>query len=105
MRHATSERLACRADHQNACPVAQANSHAERYVGTLRRECLDHLLVHGERHLRRVLAEYEQHYNEHRQAREQRTPLREPGQPIDMTAQIKRTHVVHGLINEYRRAA
>jgi len=85
----------------------RANSYAERYVGTLRRECLDHLLIHGEQHLRRMLAEYARHYNEHRphQSREQRPPLHEPGQPIDMTARIKRTHVVHGLINEYRRAA
>ena len=85
----------------------RANSYAERYVGTLRRECLDHLLIHGERHLRRMLAEYARHYNEHRphQSREQRPPLHEPGQPIDMTARIKRTHVIHGLINEYRRAA
>jgi putative transposase len=85
----------------------RANSYAERYVGTLRRECLDHLLIHGERHLRRMLAEYARHYNEHRphQSREQRPPLHEPGQPIDMTARIKRTRVVHGLISEYRRAA
>jgi putative transposase len=85
----------------------QANSFAERYVGTLRRDCLDHLLIHGEGHLRRVLAEYAQHYNEHRphQSREQRPPLHEPGQPIDMTARIVRRQVVHGLISEYRRAA
>jgi len=85
----------------------RANSFAERYAGTLRRECLDHLLIHGERHLRRVLAEYAQHYNEHRphQSREQRPPLHEPGQSADVTASIKRTHVVQSLISEYRRAA
>ena len=85
----------------------RANSLAERYVGTLRRECLDHVLIYGEQHLRRILAKYSRHYNEHRphQSREQRPPLHEPGQPIDMTGQIKRTHVVHGLISEYRRAA
>jgi putative transposase len=76
-------------------------------VGTLRRECLDHLLIYGEEHLRRILAEYARHYNEHRphQSREQRPPLHEPGQTIDMTARITRTPVVHGLISEYRRAA
>jgi transposase InsO family protein len=85
----------------------RANSFAERYVGTLRRECLDHLLIYGERHLWRLLPEYAQHYNGHRphQSREQRPPLHEPGQPIDVTARIARTHVVHGLISEYRRAA
>ena len=85
----------------------RANSFAERYVGTLRRECLDHLLIYGEQHLRRILAEYARHYNEHRphQSREQRPPLHEPGQAVDVTARIKRTHVVQGLISEYRRAA
>ena len=85
----------------------RANSFAERYVGTLRRECLDHLLIHGERHLWRTLSEYARHYNDHRphQSREQRPPLHEPGQPVDMTARITRRQVVHGLINEYHRAA
>ena len=85
----------------------RANSFAERYAGTLRRECLDHLLIHGEQHLRRILAEYAQHYNDHRphQARAQRPPLHKPGQAIDVTARIKRRQAVHGLISEYRRAA
>jgi putative transposase len=85
----------------------RANSFAERYAGTLRRECLDHLLIYGERHLRRILAEYARHYNEHRphQSREQRPPLHEPGQPVDITGRIRRRQVAHGLINEYRRAA
>ena len=85
----------------------RANSFAERYAGTLRRECLDHLLIHGERHLRRILAEYVRHYNEHRphQSREQRPPLHEPGQSVDITGRIRRKQVLHGLINEYQRAA
>jgi integrase-like protein len=84
-------------------PSKPATSFAERFAGTLRRECLDHLLIYDEQHLRRVLAEYAQHYNEH-QSRDQRPPLHEVGQPVDVTGRIKRTHVVHGLISEYRRA-
>src|ERR1039458_5578390 len=78
----------------------RANSFAERYAGTPRREGLDHLL-------RQILTEYAQHYNDHRphQARRQRPPLHEPGQAIDMTAPINRRHAVQGLISEYRRAA
>jgi hypothetical protein len=74
-----------------------SNSFAERYVGTLGRECLGNL--------RQILTEYAQHYNEHEphQSREQRPPLREPGQPIDMSARIRRRRAVHGLISEYRR--
>jgi transposase InsO family protein len=84
----------------------RANSVAELYAGTLRRECPGHLLIYGERHLRRILAEYTRHDNEHRphQSREQRPPLHEPGQAVDMTTRITRRQVVHGLISEYRRA-
>ena len=64
------------------------------------------LLVYGERHLRRILAGYAQHYNEHRphQLREQRRPQYEIDRPVDMTARISSRQVVHGLISEYRRA-
>jgi transposase InsO family protein len=85
----------------------RANSYAERFVGTLRRECLDHLLIYGEQHLRRVLTDYERHYNAHRahQSRDQRPPLHDPDRPIDVTAVIKRRTTVAGLIHEYQRAA
>ena len=44
----------------------RANAFAERFVGTVRRECLDRMLILGRRHLERVLAEYVVHYNERR---------------------------------------
>jgi transposase InsO family protein len=85
----------------------RANSFAERFVGTLRRECLDHMLIHGEQHLRNVLADYARHYNGHRphQSLQQEPPQRQPGNAIDVTARIERRHVLGGLISEYRRAA
>jgi len=76
----------------------RANSFAERYVGTLRRECLDHLLIHGERHLRTVLAKFESHYNHHRphRGRSLHPPVHNPGEAIDMTARINRRTTVSG---------
>jgi transposase InsO family protein len=44
----------------------RANAIAERFIGTLRRECLDHLLITGPRHLDAVLREFVEHYNTHR---------------------------------------
>jgi transposase InsO family protein len=85
----------------------RANSYAERFVGTLRRECLDHVLILGEQHLRQVLDEYARHYNGHRphQGLQQKPPLHESGHVVDMTARVDRRQVLGGLISEYRRAA
>ncbi|UTI63272.1 integrase core domain-containing protein [Paraconexibacter antarcticus] len=84
-----------------------ANAYAERFVGTLRRECLDHLLIRNERHLRGVLAQYARHYNAHRphQARGQLPPDHDDGEVIDLTSRIQRRQILGGLINEYQRAA
>jgi putative transposase len=46
--------------------VPQANAFCERLIGTVRRECLDHLIAINERHLRTILAEWVRHYNEGR---------------------------------------
>jgi len=85
----------------------RANSHAERFVGTLRHECLDHMLIPGERHLRGVLTEYVRHYNSHRphQALQQEPPLRESGHAVEIIARIDRRQVLGSLTSEYRRAA
>jgi hypothetical protein len=65
------------------------------------------MLILGQRNLRKILAEYAQHYNAHRphQALRQKPPQRQPSQAVDITARIERTKVLDGLITEYRRAA
>src|ERR1019366_3843594 len=84
---------------------------AERFVGTIRRECLDRFLILGRRHLEVVLAEYLDHYNRHRPHRslDQRCPslVNEATVPITDPdpAGMRRTAVLGGLIHEYRLAA
>jgi putative transposase len=85
----------------------RANSFAERFMGTLRGEYQDHVLILGEQYLRNVLAEYTRHYNADRphQGLQQEPPQRQPGRAIDITARIERRQVLGGLIREYHRAA
>ncbi len=85
----------------------RANAFAERFAGTLRRECLDHALILGKQHLRRVLTEYAAHYNGHRphQSLLQELPFCQPGRVADVTAPVEHRQILSGLINEYRRAA
>ena len=84
----------------------RANAHAERWVGTVRRECLDWLLVVGQRHLERVLLEYTDHYNTARphQALELWAP-QASGRPSGPIGQIVRHDRLGGLIHEYERQA
>jgi putative transposase len=84
----------------------RANAFAERFAGTLRRECLDHMLILGEGHLRKVLAEFARHHNGHRPHQgPQQEPPRQRGRAVDITARIERRQVLSGLISEYTRAA
>jgi transposase InsO family protein len=50
-------------DHPTAARSPWQNGHAERRFGSIRRECLDHAVVFGEVHLRRILAAYASFYN------------------------------------------
>jgi putative transposase len=88
----------------------RANAYAERWVGTVRRECLDRILIYNTRHLVAVLREYLAHYNRHRphQGRGQRPPGRDtlPAPVADLgVVRVRRRKVLHGLINEYEQAA
>src|SRR5213080_2376736 len=68
----------------------KARAHAERWVGTVRRECLDRLLILGRRHLQYVLASYVLHYNEHRPHRSlaQRPPSTDPPSDVQTMATV-----------------
>jgi putative transposase len=88
----------------------RANAFIERSIGTVRRECLDRLLVVNRRHLERVLRVYIRPYNEHRPHRSltQRPPIEEPppGSETDVALDhLRRRNVLGGLIHEYEIAA
>ena len=85
----------------------RANAIAERLIGTLRRECLDHLLIIGPRHLDVVLREYVQHFNAHRPHRtlDQRPPAGGTPPPSDTTVRPLRRDRLGGLIHEYVQVA
>jgi putative transposase len=87
-----------------------ANAYAERWVGTVRRECLDHLLIVSRHHLERVLAVYVGHYNGHRPHRGlglvAPEPRPVPTVPRPLTDERLRRHdLLGGLIHEYTTVA
>jgi len=86
----------------------RANAHAERWVQTVRAECLDWTLVLGRRHLLRILAAYVRHYNQQRPHRSLALAVPEPpGQcsPTTRPREVGRRDVLGGLIHEYHAVA
>ncbi len=93
----------------------KARAHAERWIGSVRRECLDRLLIVGRSHLQHVLANYTRQYNEHRPHRApwgsgHRSASGRPGgeramaDVIDLD-RVRRGDLLGGLIHEYQLAA
>ncbi|HEY6427471.1 MAG TPA: integrase core domain-containing protein, partial [Acidimicrobiales bacterium] len=87
-------------------PIAspRANAFAERFVRTVRQDCLDHLLVVSRRHLEVVLTEYLCHYNEARPHRGLQLDPPLP-RPRSSSGGVVRRDVLGGIIYEYERAA
>ena len=84
----------------------KANAFAERFVRTVRQDCLDHLLIVSRRHLQAVLSEYLRHYNHARPHRglclDQPIPTPTPSRS---DRRVTRRDILGGLIHEYQRAA
>jgi transposase InsO family protein len=85
----------------------RANSIMERWVGSVRREILDRILIINAAHPRKVLAEYETYFNTHRPHRglNQASPLRALPDPTDADINVIRHDRLGGLLHEYSQVA
>jgi putative transposase len=86
----------------------RANAIAERFIGSVRRELLDRILITNQRHAATVLGEYAHHYNSHRPHRTlgQAAPLRPLPQPTTSdTSTVQRRDRLGGLLHEYQQVA
>jgi putative transposase len=92
---------------QTPIRAPQANAFAERFVRTVRGECLDWLLILGRRHLEQVLRTYTTHYNRQRPHRALALLAPEAANEAlpGVAETIKRSDQLGGLIHEYYRAA
>jgi transposase InsO family protein len=87
-------------------PIAPAspwqNGFAERLIGSIRRECVDHIMVLGEAHLRRILKSYARYYNETRThlALGKDAPA---SRPVQQTGVVRSLGILGGLHHHYIR--
>jgi transposase InsO family protein len=102
--HAVTRRCAAMGirDRPTAPRSPWQNGHAERLIGSIRRECLDHVVIRGEAHLRRVLATYADYYNELRTHRSltKDTPLH---RIVERLGTITSRPILGGLHHQYCR--
>ena len=102
--HAVTRRLAAMGirDRPTAPRSPWQNGHVERLIGSIRRECLDHVVVLGEAHLRRVLATYADYYNELRTHRSltKDTPLH---RVVERLGTVTSRPILGGLHHQYCR--
>lgn len=83
----------------------QANAYAERFVRSIKEECLDRMIPIGERHFRRAVAEYVEHYHQERNHQGLDNRLIAGTPVIDITSRVQRRPRLGGLLNFYERAA
>jgi putative transposase len=81
-----------------------ANAYAERFVRSIREECLDRLIPIGERHFRRAVTEYVEHYHRERNHQGIENELID-GAPTCTVGRIRRRPRLGGVLNYYERAA
>jgi putative transposase len=82
-----------------------ANAYAERFVRSIKEECLDRLIPIGERHFRRAVAEYVGHYHGERNHQGLDNRLISGPPVINMTSRVRRRSRLAGLLNFYERVA
>jgi putative transposase len=82
-----------------------ANAFAERFVRSIKEECLDQLIPIGDRHFRRAVAEYVEHYHRDRNHQGLDNRLISGPPTIEMTSRVRRRPRLGGLLNFYERAA
>jgi transposase InsO family protein len=82
-----------------------ANAHAERFVRSIKEECLNRIVPLGERHFRRAVTEFVKHYRCERPHQGCQNNLLEPPRRARTTGPIRRRPRLGGLLNYYARAA
>lgn len=80
------------------------NAYAERFVKSIRVECLDRMIFLGEDHLRRTITQYLIHYHQERNHQALENTLIDP-EPMSPTGQIRCRKRIGGLLNHYYREA